>query len=392
MPQRWLILAVLTFARASIGFQFQSVAALSPFLLDQFDLSYAAFGTLIGIYLFPGIAVALPSGVFGHRFGDKTVACVGLGAMTVGGMLMAEAQSTTVLTVGRVVSGTGAIFFNVLVTKMVTDWFKDREIVTALGILVTSWPLGIALGLMILPPVAHGYSWPTALNATAVFSGAALLLTALAYRAPAMATPAVARKLELDLTAREFGLIVLAGLVWTFYNVGFIVVMAFGPDFIVASGWNAATANAMISTVSWVVIPALPLGAWLAERIGRPYWTMIRCFLAAALAIWFVPAISPSVPLFTLIGLLLALPAGLVMALPGQSVRPERLAIAMGIYFTCHYGGIGLLSAIAGYTRDVTGSPAAPIWFAGTMLILATFMLLQYRFLHGRPPPAAAAA
>jgi hypothetical protein len=64
----------------------------------------------------------------------------------------------------------------------------------------------------------------------------------------------------------------------------------------------------------------------------------------------------------------------------------------MGIYFTCHYGGIGLLSAIAGYTRDVTGSPAAPIWFAGTMLILATFMLLQYRLLHGRPPPAAAAA
>ena len=44
MSQRWLILAILTFARASIGFQFQSVAALSPFLLDQFELSYAALG------------------------------------------------------------------------------------------------------------------------------------------------------------------------------------------------------------------------------------------------------------------------------------------------------------------------------------------------------------
>jgi len=43
------------------------------------------------------------------------------------------------------------------------------------------------------------------------------------------------------------------------------------------------------------------------------------------------------VPLFTIIGLLLALPAGLIIALPGKSVRPERLAIAMGIYFTCHY-------------------------------------------------------
>jgi len=325
-----------------------------------------------------------------ESYGDKTIACVGLAAMTMGGQLMAQAEGTTLLMIGRVLSGTGAIFFNVLVTKMVTDWFKGREVVTALGILVTSWPLGIALALLILPPVASAYSWSVAMYATAAFSGAALLLTVFAYRAPS-ADAAPAGRFEFDLTAREFGLTTLAGLVWTFYNVGFIVMMAFGPDFIVASGWSASTANAMISTISWVVIPALPLGAMLAERINRPYRTMIRCFLAAALAIWFVPILSPSVPLFTLIGLLLALPAGLIMALPGKSVRPERLAIAMGIYFTCHYGGIGLLSALAGYMRDLTGSPAAPLWFAGAMLIFATLMLVQYRFVYSRSPDAARA-
>jgi hypothetical protein len=83
------------------------------------------------------------------------------------------------------------------------------------------------------------------------------------------------------------------------------------------------------------------------------------------------------VPLFRLIGLLLAL--------PGKSVRPEPLAIAMGVYFTCHYGGIGLLSALAGYTRDLTGSPAAPMWFAGSMLIFATLVLVQYRSVYSRP-------
>ena len=388
MPRRWFILAILTFARASIGFQFQSVASLSPFLLEQFELSYGALGTLIGIYLFPGIAVALPGGVFGHKYGDKIIACFGLTAMTMGGLLMAQAESATLLTVGRVLSGTGAIFFNVLVTKMVADWFQGREVVTALGILVTSWPLGIALALLVLPPVAAATSWLAAMYLTAAFSGMGLILTIFAYREPPVASAAPAGRFEFDLTARELGLTTLAGLVWTFYNVGFIVVMAFGPDFIVASGWSAATANAMISTISWVVIPALPLGAWLVERIGRPYRTMIRCFLASALAIWFVPIVSPSLPLFTLIGLLLALPAGLIMALPGKSVRPERLAIAMGIYFTCHYGGIGLLSAIAGYTRDLTGSPAAPIWFAGAMLIAATLMLVQYRLLYARPSPA----
>jgi MFS family permease len=335
--------------------------------------------------------LSLPGGVFGQRYGDKTIACVGLGAMTLGGIFMAQADGALSLTLGRVVSGTGAIFFNVLVTKMVTDWFKGREVVTALGVLVTSWPLGIALALLILPPVAAANSWWAAMYLTAAFSGAGLLLTLLFYRAPEGVAAAPQGKFAFDLTPREIGLTTLAGLVWTFYNVGFIVVMAFGADFIVAAGWDASSANAMISTISWVVIPALPLGAWLAERIGRPYRTMIRCFLLSALAIWFVPLVSPSVPLFTLIGLLLALPAGLIMALPGKSVPPERLAIAMGIYFTCHYGGIGLLSAVAGYMRDLTGNPATPIWFAGTMLIFATLVLVQYRVLLSRPPRAAGA-
>jgi MFS family permease len=390
MAQRWLVLAILTFARTAIGFQFQSVAALSPTLIDQFNMSYAALGTLIGIYLFPGLALALPGGVFGHRYGDKAVASVGLAAMTLGGLVMAQAEGAMALTAGRILSGTGAIFFNVLVTKMVTDWFKGRELVTSLGILVTSWPLGIALALLVLPPVAAHHGWSAAMYATAAFSAAGLLLTVFAYRAPVGAAVGPSR-FELDLSARELGLTVLAGLVWTFYNVGFIVVMAFGPDFLAAAGFSPASANAMISTVSWVVIPALPLGAWLAERIGRPYRTMVRCFLGAALAIWLITAVGASIPIFVVTGLLLALPAGLIMALPGKSVRPERLAIAMGIYFTCHYGGIGLLSAIAGYTRDVTGDPAAPLWFAGAMLILATLMLLQYRLLYARPSHTASA-
>jgi hypothetical protein len=57
MQGRWGILAVLTFARTAMGFQFQTVAALSVPLLSQFHLSYAGLGTLVGLYLFPGVVV-----------------------------------------------------------------------------------------------------------------------------------------------------------------------------------------------------------------------------------------------------------------------------------------------------------------------------------------------
>lgn len=143
-----------------------------------------------------------------------------------------------------------------------------------------------------------------------------------------------------------------------------------------------------MSTVSWVIIPALPLGAWLAERIGRPDLTMLICFMAVTIAIWFVASAGPSTLPFVAMGLLFGPPGGLIMALPGEAVRAERRAIAMAIYFTCYYAGMGILPPLAGYARDLTGNPAAPFWFAGAMLLIASLTLLQFRFVQARSPRA----
>ena len=212
----------------------------------------------------------------------------------------------------------------------------------------------------------------------AVFGIVAALMVAVFYRPPDGLTQQ-SGPFHIDLTARELSLSTIAGFVWTFYNVSFVVLLAFGPAYLIASGWGAEPANSVVSIVSWVNIMALPVTAWIAERLARPNMTMIVCFSAAALAIWFVPLSSPSVSEFILIGIIFAPPGGLVMALPGEAARQHRRAITMGVFFTCYYGGMGLLLPIAGYTRDLTGNPAAPLWFAGSLLIVAIMMLLLFR-------------
>jgi MFS family permease len=379
MNGRWLILAVLTFARTVMGFQFQSVAAISPFIIDYFQMSYAVLGTVIGLYLFPGAAVALPGGVLAQRYGDKLIVCTGLAAMTLGTVLMGVSSNYTVLIMGRVISGCGAVLLNVLVTKMVTDWFQGREIVTALGILITSWPLGIALALVVLPKLALATSWSAAMYATAVMSGAAFVLVAALYRTPANNDGSLSVQPNIRLSRRELALATLGGMVWTFYNIGFIIVLAFGPEFLVASGHGALAASAMVSAVSWIIIPAIPIGAWAAERIGRPDVTMVMCFFFASLAIWSLVIVGPSPALFATIGLVFGPPAGLIMALSGEAAPPERRAVTMGIFFTCYYVGMGVFPAIAGYAGDMTGSAAAPLWLAGVMTILAGLCLVLFR-------------
>ncbi|MGN6757514.1 MAG: MFS transporter [Thermomicrobiales bacterium] len=384
MPNRWLILAALTFARTVMGFQFQSVTAVAPHIIADFHIGYTALGTIIGLYLFPGVAVAIPGGVLAQRFGDKRIVLIGLAAMTLGGLMMASG-SETLLTAGRILSGCGAVLLNVLITKMTTDAFEGREVVTALGILITSWPLGIALALVTLPPFAAAASWHAAMLAAAALSAIAVGLVAAVYPSRQKAALAVAR-LRFDLARRELALALLAGLVWTFYNMGLILVLTFGPAWLIAGGDSPAHASAVISLVSWLILPAIPLGGVIADRAGHPMTTMLSFFALAALAIALLPIVGGAPGLLAAIGLIFGPPGGLIMALPGQAAPAERRALAMGVYFTVYYVGMGVVPGIAGFARDVTNSAAAPLWLAVAMVMLAAVSLIAFRAVRRANP------
>ena len=105
MDGRWRALAVLTAARTSLGFQFQSIASLSADLMQSLGLSYATLGLLIGLYFLPGVVVSLPAGAASRRLGDKRLVLLGLALMTFGAIVCALAGDITTFAVGRVVSG-----------------------------------------------------------------------------------------------------------------------------------------------------------------------------------------------------------------------------------------------------------------------------------------------
>jgi hypothetical protein len=62
MSGRWNILALLFAVRTAMAFQFQSTAAMAPMLRQEFGVGPAEIGLLIGLYLAPGVALAIPGG------------------------------------------------------------------------------------------------------------------------------------------------------------------------------------------------------------------------------------------------------------------------------------------------------------------------------------------
>src|SRR6202011_1544221 len=174
--KRWNVLILLFIVRLSMAFQFQSVAAMSPAIMKAYGVGLGDIGLLISLYLAPGLAFALPGGEIGRRFGDKRVVLFGLSLMIAGGLLMAFAQTWHWQIAGRIVAGIGGVVLNVLMSKMVTDWFAGREIATAMAIFVNSWPAGIALSLLTLPSIGTAYGVSVVYFAVAALMGFGLVL------------------------------------------------------------------------------------------------------------------------------------------------------------------------------------------------------------------------
>src|SRR5437764_7312053 len=127
--------------------------------------------------------------------------------MAVGGVIMGFSRSFATAALGRTLLGVGAVLFNVLATKMLSYWFSGREIATAMGTLVSSWPLGIALGLLVFGPLGAEHGWAAIMHASTLCVLAGFVLVALFYREPPGVTSSTQAGFKLDLDRREWALV-----------------------------------------------------------------------------------------------------------------------------------------------------------------------------------------
>jgi MFS family permease len=373
LRNRWAILAVLFVVRLSMAFQFQSVGAVAPLLGHDFGVGLADIGILIGLYFTPGVALALPGGAIGQRFGDKSTVLAALVLMLVGGLAMALSNSWTVQIAGRLVAGAGGVLLNVQMTKMVADWFAGKEIATAMAIFVNSWPAGVALSLLTLPSIGTAYGVSAVYLAVAALIGLGLVLLAVGYRSPATSVTVAATSARLDRNAAVA--VIAAGLIWGLYNVGFAVIFSFGPSMLVERGWSIAGAGSAISIVLWLAVVSVPLGGLLADRTGRPELILTAgCIVFAVLMV----ALSRSgavVLTVTALGLISGQPAGPILSLPARVLAPTTRAIGMGIFYTLYYATMMLGPVVGGACAKWAGSAGAAFDFGAAVLLMCPVLL-----------------
>ncbi|HET9926865.1 MAG TPA: MFS transporter [Methylomirabilota bacterium] len=394
MSARWAMLLVIFFTRISLGFQFQSIAALTPFLVAAFDLSYAQVGLLMGLFMLPGVVIALPGGLLGQRYGSVRITVAGLGLMLLGGIVVSYSLGFGLATLGRTLSGVGGVLVNVMLARMVAEWFRGRELQTAMGVMLSAWPFGMALALAILGPLAAATSWRVAEYVTVAAAGLALALIALGYRDPPPGdeAPEPAAVLRLGLPGRVWALAISAGIAWALLNASVIVVASFAPSFLMSRGASVGEAGFLTGVALWISIVAVPVGGLVAQKVDRPRLLIIVGCLATAVTIACI-ARAPLPALWLVAsGILLGLPPSIMMSLLPRAVSTEHLAPALGVYYALFYLGMAVSQTAAGFFRDLTGDPGMPLLFASLLMVATVPAVAAFWRIEARPDSRLSAA
>lgn len=389
--QRWAILALLFAARVGLGFQFQAMGSVGDAVAGRLHLSFAEVGTLIGLFLAPGLVLSIPAGMAGRYAPDRVLVALGLASLAAGGLLAATADGFALLALGRLLGGAGFVVSTLYMTKMIADWFAGRELATAMAILVMSWPFGIAMGQVGHGWLEawHGWRWPfiaasgyCLVAALAVFAG---------YRPPPDRAAQGAPPASFRLTGREWTLTLIASSVWAAFNAGYVVYLSFAPRVLTSGGLAPLEAASVVSLASWVMIISGAVCGQIADRTGRADLVLYVCMVGAMASLALMPHVGWAVPLSLAFGLVGMAPAGVIMALTGAAMAPHKRAFGMGVFLSAYFLLTAPAPALAGWIFDRTRDPFLPILLAVTMFGLTIVANVAFRIAQRALPQGTSA-
>jgi MFS family permease len=252
-------------------------------------------------------------------------------------------------------------------SKMVTDWFSGHEMATAMAIFVNSWPVGIALALVVLPPIATHGGVPAAFFLTSVLIIIGIVAIALLYR-PAPGSDAGGGSDGAVLKGTIFFAVMTAGLIWGLYNASIGMIFSFAPSLLNERGWPVAAASSATSVVLWLAALSVPFGGFLADRTGHHRTVLLGGFVALGTMLVVAARTDAVLPVFVGLGLVSGLSAGPIMSLPNRVLAPEARAVGMGVFYTLFYLVLVVAAWVGGLAASRAGTAQVTFDLGAVML------------------------
>ena len=181
--------ALLTLSAVAFGFTYSDHAPLIPLVSSEFRLDDLGAGLLSTSLFTSYLFTTLVTTGLAERLGPKRIVGAGLAVSTLGTLAFAIAPNYAVALIAKAIQGIGSALAFVAAARYLAGLYGDRRNHFALGLYGGGFPLGSALALLAMPPLASTLgSWRGAFWVEALLVGTA---AALWWRVPDV--PRVAR-------------------------------------------------------------------------------------------------------------------------------------------------------------------------------------------------------
>jgi len=374
---RWLILVLMGLVIFGSYYAYDAVSPVADYIMKGMGISSAQFGLLFSVYSLPNIIMVLLGGIFLDIIGIRKAGTIFAALCVIGVIITASGSTFLIVLLGRFIYGLGSESLIVTMDKILSKWFKGKELAFAFGLLITIARLGTIAAFNSAASIQKwSGSWRTAIWVSAVIMFVSFTLF-LVYSRIAKSKEKYFKREEKEGEAEKFSfqdiykfrpsywLVCL--LCMTFYSAIFpftafstvLLQTKFGFSAVLGGRYTS-----MIFTASMVFTPLLGL---LVDKIGKRGTMMIfgSLLLVPAHLILGLTYVHPVIPMI-MIGISFSLvPAALWPVIPIM-VEERRLGTAFGMMTCIQNIGLTIFPFLAGKIRDLSGGE-----FTNTMIMFA---------------------
>ena len=409
-PYRFTLLFFVSMLTFGSYFAYDSIGAIENILIPALGISTGTIGLLYSAYSIAAIAIVFFGGVLTDRLGTRRASFLFSSLVTLGALIVALAESPTMLFVGRFIFGAGSESLVVAQLAILSKWFKGKELAFSFGVALTISRLGTLFSFNTEALIASYFgSFRSALWAAFLLCGLSLLCNLVSNFMDRNGERVLAIKAEgagdrivfADIKAFTGAYWYVTLLCLTFYSAIFpftalstnLVATKWGiPDIQPGGGsffyqvfFNLlnmfTTAPGITSIPIFASMVFAPFAGRLVDRIGKRASLMIlgSLLLVASHLVLGLTYIDPRMPMVVLGAAFVLVPAAMWPSIP-LLVPKEKVGTAFGLTTMIQNIGLALFPYLNGLLAHRTSSYTySQLMFAALGLAGLAFALLLKR-------------
>lgn len=345
---RWIVLALSFLLMLVFAVSLQMLPPLFTNITKEIPFSTRQAGLLMSSYSVIGIFIPFLVALFLHRLDLKKTIIVALGIVIMGLLGFSLSSTYPLLLLCRLLAGTGATILVVLSPLLVTMFFDEKNIGTAMGIFNIAVPVGTVVSVNLFGYLGLVMNWRPIIVWIIVF-----VIIILAMVSMFLVLPSSKAEKESTASKSKFSpssSLVFLGIIWMVANGQLLAYTTFGPQFFKLSGLSIQGAGLLTSMAMLVSIFITPIIGILIDKSGQK-----KVFLFIGLAIM-------AIVLFAIAGSGISLIFWALALGFGFSFLPVSIFSLLPDVVKAEHTGMGLATITAASNLGIALGPAGFGW------------------------------